>query len=128
MSCALTSAKVFLSFDFSYWTNDDLDTIASYLRTFADRTGQFKVDNKSMVTTFFGDGFPWRDAETAAGVPIYAAPIWNPGSLADNDNVDAGGQWNAWPSSNNDPIDSNYTTDGDLYWSTLQRSILASPS
>ncbi|KZV91681.1 glycoside hydrolase family 71 protein [Exidia glandulosa HHB12029] len=111
-----TGFKVFLSFDFAYWNNDDLNTIASYLRTFAARTGQLKIGDKSFVSTFFGDGFPWRDAEAAAGVPIYAAPVWGPDALNNNPNVDAGMQWNAWPSANNQPIDANYTTDGDLWW------------
>ncbi|KAH7104525.1 glycoside hydrolase family 71 protein [Auriculariales sp. MPI-PUGE-AT-0066] len=113
-----TGFKVFLSFDFVYWANtaDDIDTIGSYLRTFADRSGQLKVGDASVVTTFFGDGFPWREAETAAGVPIYAAPIWGPDALKNNVNVDAGGQWNAWPSENNQPINANYTTGGDEWW------------
>lgn len=110
--------QVMLSFDFVYWANtaEDIDTIASYLRTFADRSGQLKIDGASMVTTFFGDGFPWNEAESRAGVPIFAAPIWGPDALNNNANVDGGGQWNAWPSENNQPIRANYSTGGDEWW------------
>jgi len=110
--------QVLLSFDFAYWTTGDIDTIATYLRTYASRSGQLKINGASMVTTFFGDGFPWNEAEARAGVPIFASPIWGPGALNNNANVDGGGQWNAWPSENNQPIRANYSTAGDEWWKT----------
>jgi len=107
----LSDSKFFISFDFSYYNNTSVDAIASILEQFQDLEGQFTYNDQPFVSTFIGDNFSWTDVEAISG-DIFVCPNWQPPNLGD-DNSDCGFQWNAWPSSDNQPIDANLTTAGD---------------
>ncbi|KAJ7289549.1 glycoside hydrolase family 71 protein [Mycena rebaudengoi] len=103
--------KVFISFDFSYWTSSDVSTMATYMQTYATQTGQFIYNNAAFVSSFVGDGYPYRTLESQSGVTLFACPNWQPGSFVSNSNADCGLAWNAaWPNTNNQPLDANITT------------------
>ncbi|KZV79724.1 glycoside hydrolase [Exidia glandulosa HHB12029] len=115
--------KLFISFDFSYWNNGDVGAIASYMQRYGTLPAQLKVSadgsgpgDRIFVSTFVGDGFSWRAVEAQAGLGLFACPFWQPNSLANNSNADCGFMWNAWPSTNNQPIYANKTTDDDAYY------------
>ncbi|KAH8928031.1 glycoside hydrolase family 71 protein [Atractiella rhizophila] len=115
-AAAATGFKVFISFDFAYWTNGDFGTISSYLQTYATRAGQYKYNNKAFVSTFVGGGFDRRAVESSSGVPIFACPNYQPGALRHSTTAatDCGFSWDAWPSQDNQPINSNKTTTTDI--------------
>jgi glucan endo-1,3-alpha-glucosidase len=110
--------KVFISFDFNYWTSADVSTIAGYINTYGTKAAQFLYNDKIFVSSFIGDGFDWRSVESQSE-PLFACPNWQAASL-DSNNADCGFNWNAWSSQNNQPIDSNKTTaDDQTYISAL---------
>ncbi|KAJ7364618.1 glycoside hydrolase family 71 protein [Mycena albidolilacea] len=103
--------KVFISFDFAYWTAGDTSTMSSYMKTYATQPGQFLYNNAAFVSSFVGDGYPYRTLESQSGVKLFACPSWQPGSFINNANTDCGMSWNAaWPNVDNEPIDANGTT------------------
>ncbi|KAH7100577.1 glycosyl hydrolase family 71-domain-containing protein [Auriculariales sp. MPI-PUGE-AT-0066] len=109
--------KLFISFDFTSFSKDDVNGVAGYIKEFAGEEAQLKIGDKVFVSTFYGDNFPFRAAEAAAGVPLFACPAWGPEALASAD-ADCGFQWNSWPSENNLPVDKPMTLDGDKWWET----------
>jgi glucan endo-1,3-alpha-glucosidase len=95
--------KVFISFDFSYWTSSgkhalvllemsinerhslaDVSTMATYMQTYATQPGQFIYNNAAFVSSFVGDGYPYRTLESQSGVTLFACPNWQPGSFVSN--------------------------------------------
>ncbi|KAJ6515281.1 glycoside hydrolase family 71 protein [Mycena sanguinolenta] len=113
------SFKVFISFDFAYWTAGDTATMSTYMQTYATQPGQFMYSNSAFVSSFVGDGYPYRTLESQSGVKLFACPSWQPGSFINNANADCGMSWNAaWPNDNNNPIDANITTDLDKQYIT----------
>ncbi|KAF7972300.1 hypothetical protein HWV62_18470 [Athelia sp. TMB] len=111
--------KVFLSFDFGYWSSADTSTIASYINTYGVLPAQFIYNNEIFVSTFIGDGFNWATV-AADSKPLFACPNYQAASLASSSGVSCLFSWDAWASSNNQPIDQNKTTAGDVnYINTL---------
>ncbi|KAJ6458972.1 glycoside hydrolase family 71 protein [Mycena sanguinolenta] len=110
-AAASVNFKVFISFDFSYWSSGDIDTMATYMQTYATQAGQFMYNGAAFVSSFVGDGFAYRTLESQSGISLFACPNWQPGSLVNNANADCGMSWNAaWPNTNNNPLDANITT------------------
>ncbi|KAK6967116.1 glycoside hydrolase family 71 protein [Favolaschia claudopus] len=110
-AAANTGFKVFISFDFAYWTAGDTNMMSSYLQKYATLPGQFMYNSAAFVSSFVGDNFPYRQVESQSGVKVFACPNWQPGSFITTTNADCGMSWNAaWPNFNNDPIDANLTT------------------
>ncbi|EIW78824.1 glycoside hydrolase family 71 protein [Coniophora puteana RWD-64-598 SS2] len=112
-AAAALNFSVFISFDFHYWTNDDVAAIAQNLTAYSAKPAQFKVGEAAFVSSFVGDGYDWGSTATQAGIQLYACPNWQSGSFAGASGVSCGFSWNAWASENNSPIDQNITTDGD---------------
>ncbi|KAF8226555.1 glycoside hydrolase [Tricholoma matsutake] len=107
-AAASVEFKVFLSFDFSYWTAGDISAVAGYINKYGSQPAQLMWNNKTFVSSFLGDGFDWRSVESQSK-PLFVCPNWQPGSL-NSPSADCGFSWDAWPSVNNQPIDSNKTT------------------
>ncbi|KAF8144305.1 glycoside hydrolase family 71 protein, partial [Mycena galopus ATCC 62051] len=113
-AAASVGFKVFISFDFSYWTSSDVSTMATYMQTYATEPAQFKYNNAAFVSSFIGDGYPYRTLESQSGITLFACPNWQPGSFVNNANADCGMNWSgAWPNTNNNPLDANITTSSD---------------
>ncbi|KAF7975500.1 hypothetical protein HWV62_9427 [Athelia sp. TMB] len=111
--------KVFLSFDFGYWSSADTSTIASYINTYGVLPAQFIYNNEIFVSTFIGDGFNWATVASESK-PLFACPNYQAASLASSSGVSCLFSWDAWASTNNQPIDQNKTTAGDVnYINTL---------
>ncbi|KZP09492.1 carbohydrate-binding module family 20 protein [Athelia psychrophila] len=111
--------KVFLSFDFGYWNSGDTSEIASYVNTYGVLPAQFIYNNEIFVSTFVGDGFNWATVASQSK-PLYACPNYQAASLAGSSGVSCLFSWDAWASTDNQPIDQNKTTAGDVnYINTL---------
>ncbi|KAJ7866176.1 glycoside hydrolase family 71 protein [Mycena leptocephala] len=76
--------KVFISFDFAYWTAGDTSTMTTYMQTYATQPGQFMYNNAAFVSSFVGDGYPYRTLESQSGIKLFACPNWQPGSFINN--------------------------------------------
>ncbi|KAJ7716889.1 glycosyl hydrolase family 71-domain-containing protein [Mycena olivaceomarginata] len=62
--------KVFISFDFAYWNSGDVSTMATYLQTYATEPGQFMYNGAAFVSSFVGDGYPYRTLESQSGIKL----------------------------------------------------------
>jgi hypothetical protein len=95
--------KVFMSFDYNeadiYFGSGDVDLVAKFIRDFADKPGQLKVDNKVFVSSFNGDD---SDAHRlnpqairdAAGIDLFIVPNFDAGRNADG--IDGAFNWMGW--------------------------------
>ena len=90
----------------------DVSTIAGYIQRYGNQAAQFKYNNAVFVSTFIGDGFDWRSVESQSGIKLFSCLNWQPSSLSSS-SADCGFSWDAWPSSNNQPINQNKTTASD---------------
>ena len=119
--------KLFISFDMTSIT--DPNRISTILKTYSSQSAQFKVDGKPFVSTFVGYGVvDWNSIQTSSGVSIYLVPNWQASQLQGNTQVSGGFSWIAWPSSNNQPINANMTTDSDnAYISSLAGKAYMAP-
>ncbi|KAJ5115620.1 CAZyme family GH71 [Penicillium atrosanguineum] len=82
-SAARNSMKVFLSFDFNWWSTSQAAEIG-------------EKDCSVFVSSFAGDGLDVGAVRGAAGVPIFFAPNFHPGSGADITSVDGLFNWMSW--------------------------------
>lgn len=117
-SAAANKMKVFLSFDFNSWDpTTSAGTVGSKIAKYANNTAQLKVDQKVFVSTFVGDALNVADVRATAGVPIFFAPNFSPGS-SNFAELDAAFNWMGWPNNgaNKAPSASaNFTVrDGDV--------------
>ncbi|KAL1641674.1 hypothetical protein SLS58_005952 [Diplodia intermedia] len=110
-SAANNDMKVFLSFDFNdgQWPTTDAAAVGAKIAAFGSRDAQLKVDGKAFVSTFVGDGLDVSAMRAAAGIDVFFAPNFNPGSGADFSALDGAFSWYGWPTdgSNNPPSSSS---------------------
>lgn len=120
--------KVFLSFDFNWWKNDQVADVVSYLKEWASKPAQLKVkaNNAAFVSTFIGAGFDWASVKQQVGFPLHVIP----GNLRPDDAgtqsqiasaaLDGLFSWHAWPGQeNNIPVDASLNTDTDKAYQAL---------
>lgn len=93
--------KVFISFDFNFWSTGDATTVGQKIAQYAGLPAQLMVDSKVFVSTFAGDGLDVAALRTAAGVPIYFAPNFNPSYGTDMSTLDGALNWMGWPNNGN---------------------------
>ncbi|GCB23199.1 mutanase Pc12g07500 [Aspergillus awamori] len=66
--------KVFISFDFAYWSNGDTGKITAYMQQYANHPAQMQYRGGAVVSTFVGDSFNWSPVKQATSHPIHAVP------------------------------------------------------
>ena len=99
--------KVFISFDFAYWTNGDTAKITNYMRQYAGHPAQMQYKNAAVVSTFVGDSFNWGPVKQGTPHPIYALPhLQDPAEVSSNAARSADGafSWYAWPTDGGNSI------------------------
>ena len=96
-SAAQNSMKVFISFDFNWWSTKQAAEIGHKIAQFATSPAQLIVDGKVFASTFAGDGLNVAALRAAAGIPIFFAPNFRPGFGTDVSAVDGLFNWLAWP-------------------------------
>lgn len=96
-SAANNDMKVFISFDFNWWSINQPTAIGQEVAQYASRPAQLMVDNKVFVSSFAGDGVDVAQMQAAAGRDIYFVPNFHPG-VGDFSTIQGALSWMAWPS------------------------------
>ena len=137
-SAKKNNMKVFLSFDFNWWSQSDAIAVGNKIAQYATgdyAAAQLMIDGKVFASTFSGDDtdptkLPMLDAKAvkdtakAAGVTdVYFAPNFHPGQ-GDFSTIDGALNWMGWPNDGNNkapkPGASFTAADGDSkYTATL---------
>ncbi|TXT16023.1 hypothetical protein VHUM_00526 [Vanrija humicola] len=120
--------KVFLSFDFNWWKNDQVGEVVQYINEWASKPAQLKVksNDAAFVSTFIGAGFDWASVKQQVKFPLHILP----GNLSPTDSgtqsqlssgaLDGLFSWHAWPGQErNIPVDATLTTDTDKAYQSL---------
>lgn len=111
-SAASNDMRVFISFDFNWFSTSDTEIIANLIREFGGKSAQLKVDGKVFVSSFAGDGLDVETLRQAVGTDIFFAPNFHPSQTPNPDRIDAALSWMAWDSDGNNraPSPSNNLT------------------
>lgn len=98
--------KVFISFDFAYYSNDDTEEITNYVRNYSSHPGQLQYNDAALVSTFVGGSFDWGPVKDAVDHEIFAVPNHqDPSSVGTVDtSIDGAFSWYAWPTSGDNSI------------------------
>lgn len=96
-SAANNDMKVFISFDFNWFsTEDDAETVGQMIAKFGSETAQLIVDGKPFASSFSGDGLDVTAVKSAAGVELFFAPNFSPGSTTETESIDGALNWVGW--------------------------------
>ncbi|KOS19884.1 Glucan endo-1 [Escovopsis weberi] len=96
-SAAKNDMKVFISFDFNWYSTSQGTAVGQMVQQFASMPAQLMVNGKAFVSSFAGDGVDVNAIRAAAGVPITFVPNWHP-ELSDPSSIDGALNWAAWDS------------------------------
>ncbi|RAH45992.1 glycoside hydrolase family 71 protein [Aspergillus brunneoviolaceus CBS 621.78] len=99
--------KVFISFDFAYWTNGDTAKITAYMQQYASHPAQMQYRGGAVVSTFVGDSFNWGPVKQGTSHAIHALPnLQDPAEASSNRARAADGafSWYAWPTDGGNSI------------------------
>lgn len=99
-SASKNDMKVFLSFDFNWWSKDQAAAVGAKIKQYADQQAQLSVDGKVFVSSFAGDGLDVNAMVSAAGHDIFFAPNFHPGQ-GDFSAIQGALNWMAWPNDGN---------------------------
>ncbi|KAJ0413050.1 glycoside hydrolase [Aspergillus carlsbadensis] len=97
-SAANNDMKVFISFDFNWYSTSQGTLVGQKVAKYAGLPAQLIVDGKVFVSTFVGDGVDVNGIRSAAGQPIFFAPNFHPEQGTDMSQVDGLFNWMAWDS------------------------------
>ncbi|QKX59373.1 uncharacterized protein TRUGW13939_06507 [Talaromyces rugulosus] len=101
-SAAKNGMNVFISFDFNWWSTSQASEIGQKIAQYGVKPAQLKVDNKTFVSSFAGDGLDVAAMRTAAtGMELFFAPNFHPEQGTDLTEVDGLLNWMAWPNDGN---------------------------
>ncbi|KAJ6171915.1 alpha-1-3-glucanase/mutanase [Penicillium chermesinum] len=116
-SAARNDMKIFLSFDFNWWSKDQAAAVGTKVKQYASHPAQLLVDGKVFVSSFAGDGIDVEAMTSAAGQDLFFAPNFHPGQ-GDFSAIQGALNWMAWPSDGNNraPREGHNITvaDGDM--------------
>ena len=100
-SAANNGMKVFISFDFNWFSTSQTSDIGAKIAQYGGKDAQLKVGDNGdqvFVSSFSGDGLDVDALRSSAGVPIFFAPNFQASNVA---SVDAALNWIAWPNNGN---------------------------
>lgn len=100
-SAARNDMKVFISFDFNWYSTGDGARVGSMIADFGDKPAQLMYDNKVFASSFAGDGVDVAALRAAAGREIFWAPNFHPEMGTDLGTVDSAFNWVGWNSDGN---------------------------
>lgn len=81
-SAARNDMKVFISFDFNWYSPGAADTVGRKIAQYANHPAQLLVDGRVFVSSFAGDGLDVNAMRTAAGRNVYFVPNFHPGQAS----------------------------------------------
>lgn len=99
-SAANNDMKVFISFDFNWYSPSDSGAVGSKIATYGSRPGQLIYEDKVFVSSFAGDGLDTAAAAATSGLQVYWAPNFHVGQ-ADFAHLDAAFNWIGWQNNGN---------------------------
>lgn len=105
-SAANNDMKVFISFDYNYFTTSESDLVGAKLAEYCAKPGQLQVEGKCFASTFNGDTdasklFNAKAIRAAAGTELYLVPNLSPTGIRDAstvDDIDGSFNWIGWDS------------------------------
>ncbi|KAL5342688.1 glycosyl hydrolase family 71-domain-containing protein [Aspergillus crustosus] len=100
-SAANNGIKVFISFDFNWWSTSQGSQVGQKIAQYASLPAQLKVDGKVFVSSFAGDGLDVAAMRQAAGQAVFFAPNFHPEFGTNMNQVDGLLNWMAWPNDGN---------------------------
>jgi hypothetical protein len=116
-SAANNGMKVFISFDFNWWSTGQATAIGQKVAQYASHPAQLMYDGKVFVSSFAGDGLNVAAMKAAAGGNVFFVPNFHPSYGTDLSDVDGLLNWLGWPNNGNNkaPTPGNNVTveDGD---------------
>ncbi|KAF5984809.1 putative mutanase (glucan endo-1,3-alpha-glucosidase) [Fusarium bulbicola] len=92
--------KVFISFDFHFWSTGDAAAVGQKVKKYADRPGQLRIDNRVFVSSFAGDNLDANAVRSASGSNIFFVPNFTPWGGSTN-GIDGALNWMGWPNDGN---------------------------
>jgi glucan endo-1,3-alpha-glucosidase len=109
--------KCLLSFDMnwgtSYWGPGDEGAVQAKTFQYGSRASQFRYNGKIIVSSFNDDKQPQFNWASFDHNQIFVVPHIQQGSVPSRQGIDGALNWNAWPSSFNEPISGPMTMDSD---------------
>jgi hypothetical protein len=100
-SAAANDMKVFISFDFNWFSTSDAAKVGQMIAKYGSKPGQLVVDGKVFASSFAGDGLDVKALRAAAGVDVFFAPNFHPELTPDPKDLDAALNWMGWDSNGN---------------------------
>ncbi|KAH6605548.1 glycoside hydrolase family 71 [Trichoderma cornu-damae] len=99
-SAANHGMKVFISFDFNWWSPDNAYSVGQKIAQYAGQTAQLQVNGRVFASSFAGDGLDANAVRSAAGLDVYLVPNFHPGQSSISA-VDGAFNWMGWDSNGN---------------------------
>lgn len=99
--------KMFISFDFAYWSTGDTEEITSIVGNYSSHPAQAHYNDGAIVSTFVGDSMDWNAVKNALpDQKITALPmIQDPAYISQaNTGLDGAFSWYAWPTDGGNSI------------------------
>lgn len=100
-SAAANGMKVFISFDFNWFSTSDAAKVGQMIGQYGAKPGQLIVDGKVFASSFAGDGLNVPTLRASAGVEVFWAPNFHPELTPDPKDLDAALNWMGWDSNGN---------------------------
>lgn len=95
-SAAKNGMKVFISFDFNWWSPGDAGGVGRKIAQYASKPAQLVVDGRVFASSFAGDGLDVDAMRSAAGSNVYFVPNFHPGQSS-TDKIDGALNWMVSP-------------------------------
>ncbi|UNI15584.1 Glucan endo-1,3-alpha-glucosidase [Purpureocillium takamizusanense] len=100
-SAASNGLKVFISFDFNWWSPGNAGGVGAKIKQYAGKAAQLRVDGgRVFASSFAGDGLDVDAMRSAAGENVYFVPNFHPGQSAP-DKIDGALNWLGWDNNGN---------------------------
>ncbi|CAM1508815.1 Fc.00g025540.m01.CDS01 [Cosmosporella sp. VM-42] len=99
-SAANNGMKVFISFDFNWWSPGDAAGVGRKIAQYASKAAQLKIGDRVFASSFAGDGLDMDAMRAAAGSNVYFVPNFHPGQSSP-DKIDGALNWMGWDNNGN---------------------------
>lgn len=105
-AAAQADFKLFISFDFAYFKDDDTPEITAYMQKYSSHPAQLQYNGAALVSTFIGDKFDWGPVKDQTDHEIFAVPNLQDPHAAETvtTSIDGAFSWYAWPTEGENSI------------------------
>lgn len=91
-SAARNDMKVFISFDFNWFSTSDAATVGAKVAQYAGQAAQLHIGDRVFASSFAGDGLDVAAMKAAAGSDVYFVPNFHP-QQSDASAIDGAFNW-----------------------------------